>query len=313
MRIPFSPYTYARIAVMRSRLFRKQDYERLLKMGYHEALRYVQDNHPELKLEADIDHALNASLMQVVGKLYRISNPAMQEFVRHYAMRYDMENIKVIIRSKFAGLSADEVRPALYPSLTAKPEELLLKNTVDDVLMAVPFLKQARGKELFEIENMLDKYYLESLYAFAQKMRGESSSVARFLLQEIEGVNIKTILRLLPEQRSLEQYVVRPSSLVQAMLRKKNVAGILAVLRKEKRTTLDGSEPDILVQLEMELDSAVLRKEALLMHQEMLSAQYIIGFLFAKEIEVRNVRTLIKGKKLSVKPDYLEKMLVIGS
>ena len=57
----------------------------------------------------------------------------------------------------------------------------------------------------------------------------------------------------------------------------------------------------------------LLRKENLLIHQHLLSANYILGYLFAKENEVRNLQIIFKGKSLALKPEYLEQLLVIAA
>jgi V/A-type H+-transporting ATPase subunit C len=63
--------------------------------------------------------------------------------------------------------------------------------------------------------------------------------------------------------------------------------------------------------LEIDLDTALLKKERLLMHQHPLTVSVILGFMLAKEIEVKNLKVLIKGKMLGLEEQYLEKLLVV--
>ena len=333
VRIGFSPFTYARIAVMKSQLFKKNDYDRLLKMGYNEALRFLQDTHYRQEIDdfdvstkgaAVIDAALNTNLLQTVRKLHRISDANMQKFIETYALRYDIENLKMIIRSTYAGIAPEEVEKMLLPSLNYSQEMLkglLGKGNIASILDALPFSLPHDSKnplnteELYDVENAFDRYYIETVYAFAQRLAGEGKIVARFLMQEIDTVNIRTVLRLIAENvdhADIVDYLIRPSELVLELAKKKSVKEIVAMLQKKKRTTLTEDEDDLLVKLEIDLDAALLKKESLLMHKDMLSAQYIIGFLFAKEIEVKNVRTLIKGKQLEIAESHMEHLLVIA-
>ena len=127
----FSAYAYARVAVMKSRLLRKENYDRMLKMGFNEILKYIEES--EYKKEMDefdvssqdlsiIESALNANLIRTIEKLHRISNENMREVLKLHALRYDIANMKTIIRSKFAGVSNDEIKELLYESINYSKE-----------------------------------------------------------------------------------------------------------------------------------------------------------------------------------------------
>lgn len=333
VRLGFSPYTYARVAVMKSVLFKREDYERMLKMGSQEILRFLQDT--QYKNEIDeydlsgkgsgaIESALNANLMRNFQKLYRISDKNMQKVMTTYLLRYDLENIKMILRSKSTGVGSREVEPLLFSSVNFNKEfyqRLLSKSSWEEVIQCLPFLpkKKLNFSELFEVENALDKYYLETLYLFARNLKGQGKIVAQFLKQEIDITNLKTILRLMLREKKEEskinylQHLVNPSHFIQQLLTKDSLEDLVKLLHKHKYISLKGEEEDLLTKLEMELSVFLLRKESLLIHQHLLSANYILGYLFAKETEVRNLKTLVKGKKLAVPEKYLEQLLVIAA
>ena len=65
-----------------------------------------------------------------------------------------------------------------------------------------------------------------------------------------------------------------------------------------------------LVTLEAELYKYLLRKATLLLHQHPLSVDVILGFMLAKDIEIRNLRVIIKGKQLGLSEEFIEKQLV---
>jgi V/A-type H+-transporting ATPase subunit C len=72
------------------------------------------------------------------------------------------------------------------------------------------------------------------------------------------------------------------------------------------------AESEMMTHAEIELDTTLLRKERLLMHQFPLTVNSIIGFMFAKEIEVKNLKVLVKGKKLGLDEEYLSKLVVVA-
>src|SRR3989338_2590745 len=92
------PYTYVRVAVMRTLLIKPAEYERLLKMSVPEIIRYLEET--EYKKEIDqlalnysgtelIDQALNKNIVKTFQKLRRISTKTLQKLVEIYFMRKD--------------------------------------------------------------------------------------------------------------------------------------------------------------------------------------------------------------------------------
>ena len=337
IRVGFSPYTYARAAVMRSFLLKKEDYDRIMKMGPNEIIRFLQDSHYKKEFEEyhvsaagtkAIDQALLSNLMNNFKKLYHISDAAMRKVLANYFWKYDIENIKIILRGKFAHLPSSEIELLLFDSVNFSKDflhSLLQKMTVEEVVKSLSFLKKQNlhSEQLFEIENALDHYSLQTIINFAAHLTGQGKTMRHFLQLEAEITNIRTLLRFrssglaegksgISEKTLIEKYLINPSPLVKKLAAKKTVEEMVKELRKHKYTLLTGEEKDLAAKLEIDLSVAVLRKSSLLVHQQLLSANYILGYLFAKEIEVKNLLTLIKGKKLDIAPEYLEQLLVIG-
>ena len=65
-----------------------------------------------------------------------------------------------------------------------------------------------------------------------------------------------------------------------------------------------------LIMLETELYKHLLRQSILLLHQHPLSIDVILGYMFAKDIEVRNLKIIVKGKQLGLSEDFIESQLV---
>ena len=71
------------------------------------------------------------------------------------------------------------------------------------------------------------------------------------------------------------------------------------------------SEDKSIIPIEMMLYKYLLEKSVLLQHQHPLSIDIILGYMFAKEIETRNLRVIVKGKQLGLSDEFIENELVI--
>ena len=65
-----------------------------------------------------------------------------------------------------------------------------------------------------------------------------------------------------------------------------------------------------LIALEIDLYKYLLRRSLLFTHQFPLSVDSIIGYMFAKDIEVRNLKIIVKGKQLGLKEQFIENQLI---
>ena len=173
------------------------------------------------------------------------------------------------------------------------------KERVIDIVNTFSSLRKMKLdlNSLFELESGLDRYYWERMCTFAESIKG--SSVADFISEELEMINIKTILRLEGEmsKEEIRGYLVKPS---------KKALRLLSSDGKNKKEII-GTDDE-----EVELKKILLRRSSLLSHKNVLSASYILGYLISKKSEIGNLKALIKAKKFKMDPEVIEKMLVIA-
>lgn len=332
LRLRFSPYAYARVAVMRSRLLRQQDYDRLMKMGPQECILFLQDSlYPHLQgyvLSSGLiilEARLNAHLLGNVKKLHQITMGRLQQLIADYALRYDLENMKMILRAIATNCSRQEAEALLYPSFhysAAFWQKLLQCSTWGEAVASLPFLSPGEGESLFAAENAIDHYYLTHIAGLAAQLCGSGKPVGKLLQQELELINLQILLRLRSQGKDPTPFLVKPSLLVRKMAQRPSMKEMIQLLQAEKYITPptistpahSGQQEEFSqAELELALPASLLRRQLLLMHQSMLSATTIIGYLFAQEIEVRNIKVLIKGKILHLPEQEFERLLVIPS
>ncbi len=341
--LEFSPYTYARVAVMRSKLLVREDYDKIIKLGFNEILKYIEET--EYKKEVDeydissgeyaiIESALNANLMRTCKKLYKICDPGLQEVLKEYLYRYDVENLKCIFRTMYLSQSVSQidgkknqladhshVKSLFYESINYPQElfsKLLNKDSPQEVIDTFSSLraKKIKATSLFEIENALDRQWIERMHSVMERITGDNQMLIKsFIEQELENLNIRTIIRLQTAGiTDIEQYLVKPTFKIRKLLQLKSLEDIAKELKHQKIITLNNSisKADLAQEIEQQLDVAHLQKNKLLSHRDLLSPTYILSYFLKKDTEVRNLKILIKAKRLGLEENFIEKSLVIS-
>lgn len=344
--LKFSPYTYVRTVIMRSVLFRRDDYNKMLKMGFGEIAKFLEESHYKKEIDelaaehsgADLlELALNRNLAGSFKKLIRISSNEMGMLVREYIKRKDIEDIKTVIRGKFTNTGDKKIKSSLTAAGTLSYDfllSLLKKDSIEDILKssrivdysslkgAVQILNEK--KSLAGIENALDRRYYSDLMGFSKRLSKKGDMFRKFLIKETEVLNILTILRLKKagfKKELVKEFLIPSGDLIKDskianMANLNNASDVLTLLENsEYRNVISNgaqefSKSNSLITLEIELYKYLLRQSLLFTHQYPLSIESIIGYMFAKDIEVRNLKLIVKGRQLGLKDQFIESQLI---
>ena len=340
------PYTYVRTVVMRSLLFKKDDYHKMLKMGFSEIAKFMQESTYRKEINelssqyfgADLlEIALNRNLAESFKKLIRISSSELALLVKEYAKRKDIEDLKTILRGKFTNSDEKLTARSITGAGTLSRDfllSLLKKESVEEVLKSsklVDFslLKNAlkdfnEKKNLSAVENALDRYYYSHIIQFSNLLPKEGALFRNFLLKEIEILNILTLLRLKKAKFSREivkNFIIPTGDKIKdekmlSLIETEDLGQVSKSLEKTEYGELiakgieEFKKSNSLISLESGLYKHLLRQSILFMHQHPLSVDVILGYMFAKDIEVRNLRIIIKGKQLGLSEQFIESQLI---
>lgn len=342
----FYPYTYVRTVVMRTLLFKKEDYHKMLKMGFNEIARFLQDSHYKKEINelagehsgADLlELSLNKNLAESFNKLVRISSEEIALLIKEYIKRKDIEDIKTILRGRFTNANEQFILNSLTAAGTLSYDfllSLLKKESIEEILKSneiVDFSLLKNGlkdlnekKNLVSIENIFDKYYYNHLIQFSQILPKEGRLFRDFLLKEVEVLNILTLLRLKKakfDKQIIKDFVIPSGNkLKDSRLMKLAELDNLDELSKALENTDykdmlskgigEFKKSNSLIPLETELYKYLLKQTTLFMHQHPLTIDTILGYMFAKDIEVRNLKIIVKGKQLGLSEEFIEGQMV---
>ncbi len=346
-----SPYTYVRTIVMRSNLFSRQDYEKMLKMELPEIIQFLEESTykreiDELAVSEDgvtlVEHAVNRNFRRAVEKLQHISGHDLRILIDVYLWRNDIQNIKTILRAKHSSQKADRVGNLFLPGTLKKAQLLKLfeLGSVEEIIRAVklPFTtdleSEYKERGLSGVESDLTKRYFHTTLDIASRIKEGGEAFKEFLQLEVDIVNITTILKLKREGANadrINRYIIRSKAtrpeenmaalsrrhLIEKLLQAENIDECFTILRTTPfrhavaHAQQSYEQTGSLIDLERHLQLYLLKHTKLLSHKHPLSVDIVLSYLFAKVNEIRNVFMLIKGKQLGVPESFLEQELVM--
>ena len=336
-----SNYAYAvtRVRAMKSKLLPKETYPRLLNMGIDEITRFIQES--EYKNDVDelamkysggdlAEHALNRNLALTYDKLLRITSGELNYLIVAYLKRYDIWNIKTLLRGILYNAPVEDILESLisageftYTFLS----ELAAKATYQEVIDALketdyyPLLQEFDGTNLAYIENELDKAYYSSLFAAIGKPRSKDRKLfARFIKLEVDVKNLGTLFRL--KRAGVEESDEIMPLIIEGGLELKSeklaplpYEQFIDALRKthywDAISSVAGLETASLTTVESRLTRHSLESATTYSHVSPISIVPIMDYIIHKSNEVKNLRIIFRGKEAGLDDTLIKDQLVV--
>jgi V/A-type H+-transporting ATPase subunit C len=341
-------YACARIRAKKSLLLEKDAYPKLLLMDLSEIGRYLgetqyKEEMSELASRYDgvnlIELGTSRNLARMNTQVLGFCTGDLHDMVEKYLGRWDMWNVKTILRGKFYGATAEEIQEDIVAAGRMNEEYLnylISLNTVGDVLEEVrkkgnmPIPDEIKAQydatgTLAPIEDYMDKLFYERLIGSVEKKSGPEKILNTFLKREVDVANLMTLLKLKRESVELEKignYFIEGGQelSVKELTRLAGLESFEATIGEltklsfyeEIKEALEkakakGTLSDVARALQKHL--AVQSKK--FSHVYPLSVLPIIDYMIRKKIEVDNIRIIARGKESGLDVDHIKELLVV--
>jgi V/A-type H+-transporting ATPase subunit C len=209
-------YLRTRVRIFARRLFKPEDLSRLMQTPMEElaqrfALQSFLEGGADLKQGSHIlERALLRLLMLEFSILLRPLNNQARELLLHWSRKFELYNLKTLIRGKLNGLDIETIRDDLYDlpeSIRLPHERLLGAESVNEMLRLLEggsyasIARQARQvyeelNEPFSLDAAIDRlYYAGLLKVVEQACPGDQAGVRRLVACLIDRQNILWLLR----------------------------------------------------------------------------------------------------------------------
>jgi V/A-type H+/Na+-transporting ATPase subunit C len=344
-------YGNARVRGMRSRLLTSHFFDELMATGELSRIiqmlidteygPYIETAIIKGRTPAAMDEALRANMVGTFQKVIGFLNAEAYELVGTLLGRWDLFNLKSIVRGKHMHLKAEEIEDGLYAVGSLTPTDLHLLVGLEDIRAVVDTLvtwespysvplrenivAYGEGGNLAKLELALDRYY----FGWASKRlagRRENTKLAKHILGlQADSVNLLTVFRLLksdigdiePKSFFLPGGAFVDEDLFIALAAMSDVDEVLDGLKKtpyarqlEAVITTYVEEGSLSV-FERALEDFVMRKALDAGRGDPLGVGITIGYLWAKQNEITNLRIIVKGTSVGMPAGRMRKELIL--
>ncbi|HUL39101.1 MAG TPA: ATP synthase A1 subunit C [Methanomassiliicoccales archaeon] len=342
------PYACARIRAKKSLLLTKENYPKLLMMDLNEIGRFLGETQYNVEMTELASRYSGVNLIELgtsrnLARMYNgvlgFTKGELRDMIAGYLERWDVWNLKTVLRGKYYGASAEEIREDLVPAGRLNEDdlnELMSLESVTDVLEKVMKLDwvivpqdaitslQTTGR-LSGVEDYLDKAYYEHLIDSINPNSKPEKILLGYVRKEIDANNLMVILKLKKEGLAPEKispYLIAGGD----ELTKKEMERLIALESFEalvqelqkysfyeyiKEALEKASTTNSLNEVTLAIKKLQATQAQKFSHLYPLSVLPIIDYIIRKKIEVDNIRIIARCKESGLDPDTIKKLLVI--
>lgn len=344
-------YANARIRGMRSHLFTQSQIDALIALEDLTKIVHALSNTlygPDIdaavlqgRTPANVDEGLSQNMVRTYRKVLGFISPSGLDVLETLLGRWDMFNIKTILRGKNMHLMPEDIEMGLVPVASLAPADLDELSRAGDVrgvidtlvtwrvpyarVLAKVYPEFAATENLTVMELALDRFYFEWA---SERLAGRSKDLAKarqVLGIQTDTTNLLTVFRAQKadvEPDVVEAYFLPGGAYVTKSMFKELVArsDVDEVMTGLKRTPygapLEAAAESYLEEggisvLERALEDHMMRKAVAMGRADPFSVGIAISFLWAKANEVTNLRVIVKGVASGLPDERIRKELIV--
>jgi V/A-type H+-transporting ATPase subunit C len=344
-------YGNARVRGMRSRLLTPRFFDELMAMpDLGKIIHALIDTEYGPDVEAAVikgrtpaamDEALRENMVRTFQKVMGFLNAEAHGLIGTLLGRWDLFNLKSIIRGKHMHLKPEEIEDGLYAVGALRPTDLHLLVGLEDIRSVVdtlvtwesPYAVPLRENlaayteagNLATLELALDRYYFEWAAKRLSGRRANTALARHILGLQADSVNLLTAFRLLksdvgdvdPKSFYLPSGAYVDEALFDSLTGLSDVDEVLDGLKKTPyarqleaviATYVDEGSLSV---FERALEDYVMRKALDSGKGDPLGVGITVGYLWAKQNEITNLRIIVKGTSVGMPADRMRKELIL--
>lgn len=312
-----------RIRHAEKKLLTKQQLQRLADAkNLEDAIKLLNETSYSSEL-AKLDRPENYEqvLSEVLNKTYKEAMEISPEksLVEILSCKYDYHNLKVLVKENILKEKFDSMYCMLDGNEIEAFRELALKNDEGlskDFKECLDFFETTKDPQ--DIDIFIDKKYFEKVLSLAEEFKLEM--ITEYFKAMIDFINLRTFIRCRKQNQvkeTLEKVLIKGGDIetdkildmfyedieiLPIKLKAYKIGRVLSKIVEEYKNTnslnsFEKSMDDYLVE--------IVRKAKSIHY----GAEVIFSFLFAKELEIKNLRLILVGKVNGLSADFIKERL----
>ena len=314
---------------------------------YQTELQDIQDKQLN---SASIENVLLKNYIKTFEVIKDYSPKKIRFLLSAILKKFEINNIKAILRAKWAGINVNEAMKFITPF--GNMDEIRCKSIFENAESAIdviehlsdleygPMLKEelhnhCEAESLQVIETILNNYVYKEIFKAVGKLKGRDKKIAETVLGiESDSKNIMIILRSISlkiPKEQIKRYLLPTSQIFNEKELEKAIEAndiqsslesllITAQLRNARDYRYMLTEllreykafPSLSI-LETALDRSLLKTSLRMLkrYTPYFNIGLILAFLNAKWFEVRNLRAVLRGAEGNLQPEQIRKLLIL--
>jgi len=287
-----------------------------------------------------IENALRTNLLHTYQLIFNlVHGEKFEKYILILVNKWDIHNIKTIIRGKNIHLPKEEILECLMPAGELDDVTLIemikqpdIKSLIDllaswNYKYAIPltrtYQEYLEKRDLAVLEYSLDKYYYKNALNRVSGNKYADILIKNLISTEIDIINLKTTFRFIKDRvdpKVAENYFlnggqVLPVKTLLHFLQMKNIREIVTSLISTPYSFLAEIPAEVveargLSVYEKSLERYLVLKGLSTSHLDPLSIAPIVGYLSAKNVEIVNLRIISRCKTELMDEEEVRKELI---
>ena len=306
-----------------SKLLNCKDYISTLKVlkeetGYGELLKAYN---LEKIHRGDLEIILHKYYLSTYSKFIKYFDGEYRNLIKTFFLRWEIEDLKVIIRGKYLGLAREDIDNKLIAKSslnTINYDYLLALKSIEELIEGLKgsiyykslknLAKDTSEKGLFRIETELDFVYFTSVRRELKHLDKENSEVVYSIMSlEADLLNLSWIYRgktfyKIPPEELFNYTIYNGYKLSKEKLKElcyiNNMEEFKSILEKTPYSPIyEKDDPNLIEKREREFQKKYFKK---ILRENKTNISMVMSYLIIYRIEIRDIISIIEQKRYSL-------------
>jgi V/A-type H+-transporting ATPase subunit C len=271
--------------------------------------------------------------------LHLMQGEKSEKYIKILLNRWDVQNIKTILRGKKISVTADEIIECLVPAGQLDDTtliELIKQPDVREVIdllatwgieysrpLTRNFKEYTEKNDLAVLEYAIDKFYYENALETLRKESYDDRIIRDMIKTEIDVTNIKNVLRMIRDKIESEEadpFLIKGGAKLNidrlfSMIQTRTLEGAIKILDATPYNFLSELPADVLKRekisvFEKELEKYLVKRGISRFLGDPLSIAFAVGYIWAKYNEITNIRIIARCKTADIPEKEIREELI---